>query len=63
MTNTIEISKSIFNKLVSINHMPTRIENSELARKTYFDILDMKLLQIENFISETIQYYIQDINA
>lgn len=63
MNHTIEIPKEIFNKLVSINHMPTKVDDGELARKTYFNVLDVNLMQIENHVSSVTQYYIQDINA
>ena len=60
----IEITKRAFNKLVALNHMPSNIENLKLARKFYYDSpLGVKLLQVDNFISNVSQYYIQDINA
>ena len=63
MEHSVEISKRVFNKLVSINHVAERVENTELTRKTYYNVLDVNLIQVENFVSCVSQYYIQDINA
>ena len=60
----IEITKAVFNKLVALDHCPSKVEDLELARKFHYNSpLGVNLLQIDNFISAVSQYYIQDINA
>jgi len=60
----VEIPKAVFNKLVALDHKPAKVEESELARKTYYySPLEVQLLQVDNFIGSITQYYIRDINA
>jgi len=64
MKHSIEITKAAFDRLVSLEHGPDKVENLELANKFYYDSpLGVSLLEINNFISGVTQYYIQDINA
>jgi len=64
MEHSIEITKAVFNKLVALDHKPSKVDDLELARKFYYNSpLGVQLLQIDNHISAVSQYYIQDINA
>ena len=62
--NYNEITKEAFTKLVDIYNTPVSLgEELEHARKTHFSIHGVKLLMIDNYLSNVTQYYIQDINA
>ena len=64
MEHAIEIPHAVFNKLVALDHTPTKVEELEHARKFhYYSPLGVRLLQIDNYLSAVSQYYIQDINA
>jgi len=64
MNNSVEITKAAFDRLVSLEHGPDKVENLELANKFYYGSpLGVSLLEIHNFVSNVTQYYIQDINA
>jgi len=58
-----EITKEAFKAIVT-NEQESFDYNDkgELFEKTYFKAKGMKLLTIYNFVSNTKQYYIQDIN-
>jgi len=59
-----EITKEAFNELVDIYNTPVSLgEDLEHARKTYWHIHGVKLLMIDNYISNVTQYYIEDINS
>ena len=60
-----EITKQAFNSLL-INEQVTKLsdyESLEHCNKMYYEVLGITLLQIDNFLSMTSQYYIQDINS
>lgn len=60
-----ETTRQAFNSLL-INEQVTRhnnFESLEHCNKIYYEVLGMTLLQIDNFLSMTSQYYIQDINS
>lgn len=60
-----EITKQAFNSLL-INEQVTRhsnFESFEHCNKIYYEVLGITLLQIDNFLTMTSQYYIQDINS
>ena len=60
----IEITKEAFKRLIDIDTKCDRVENSELCVKYHYTSpYGVQLLQIDNFLSCTSQYYIQDINA
>lgn len=64
MNTYVEITKEAFDRLVSLEYGPDRVENLELANKFYYGgPLGVDLLEIHNFVSNVTQYYIQDINA
>ena len=60
-----EITRQAFTSLL-INEQVTRhshFESLEHCNKIYYNVLGVTLLQIDNFLSMTSQYYIQDINS
>lgn len=60
-----EITKQAFNSLL-INEQVTKLsdyESLEHYNKMYYEVLGITLLQIDNFLTMTSQYYIQDINS
>ena len=64
MEHTIEVTREVFNKLVALDHKPTKVVELEHARKFHYDSpLGVRLIQIDNYLSAVSQYYIQDINA
>ncbi len=59
----IEITKESFKQLVPDDLPCASVKQGELARRTYYYNHGVKLQTVENFVSGTMQYYIQDINA
>jgi hypothetical protein len=59
----IEITKEAFRALVPVDMPNIEVKNEELARRIYYYSHGVKLQSVENFLSFTTQYYIQDINA
>lgn len=59
----IEITKEAFKALVPVDMPNIDVKNEELARRIYYYSHGVKLQSVNNYISGTIQYYIQDINA
>lgn len=60
----IEITKEVFKRLIDIDTKCDRVESREFCVKYYYiSPYGVVLLQIDNFISCTSQYYIQDING
>lgn len=60
-----EITKQAFNSLL-INEQITKhsnFESLEYCNKIYYNVLGITLLQIDNHLSMTSQFYIQDINS
>ena len=59
-----EITKQAFDKLVDIYNTPVSLgEELEHARKTYWNVHGVKLLMIDNYLSNVTQYYVMDINS
>ena len=59
-----EITKEAFNQLVDIYNAPVSLgEDMEHARKTHWHVHGVKLLMIDNYLSNITQYYILDINS
>ena len=63
MKHSIEITEQVFKQLVTGGEVISEVENTELATLTYYNVLGVNLLQINNFVSCVTQYYMQDINA
>ena len=60
----IEINKEAFKRLIAIDTKCDNMESKELCIEYHFTSpYGVQLLQIDNFLSCTSQYYIQDINA
>jgi hypothetical protein len=59
----IEITKEAFKVLVPIDQPNSSVKEGELARRIYYYSNGVKLQTVNNYISGTMQYYIQDINA
>jgi hypothetical protein len=59
----IEITKEAFKALVPIEMPNSSVREGELARRIYYYSNGVKLQTVENHVSCTMQYYIQDINA
>jgi hypothetical protein len=59
----IEITKEAFRALVPVDMPNTDVKNEELARRIYYYSHGVMLQTVENYISGTMQYYIQDIIA
>ena len=59
----IEITKEAFKQLVPRDLPCVSVKHGELARRMYYYDHGVKLQTVENFVSGTMQYYIQDINA
>lgn len=59
----IEITKAAFDQLVTPDTPVFEVENLELANKYHYHAHGVMLMVIDNFITVTSQYYIQDINA
>lgn len=59
----VEITRNVFNMIVSIDDKCSKVVNSEHSSKAYFIVDNVTLLKIDNYLSCTSQYYIQDINA
>jgi len=59
-----EITKEVFKRLIAIDTKCDKVENREHCVKYHYTSpYGVQLLQIDNFLSCTSQYYIQDINA
>lgn len=58
-----EITREIFNKLVTIDCKCHKVINLEHASKAYYVVNNVTLLKVDNYLSCTSQFYIQDINA
>ena len=60
----IEINKEAFKRLIDIDTKCDKVESKELCVKYNFTSpYGVQLLQVDNFLSCTSQYFIQDINA
>lgn len=60
----VEISKEAFKRLITIDTKCNNVESKELCVKYHYaSPYGVQLLQIDNFLSCSSQYYIQDINA
>lgn len=59
-----EITKEAFKRLMDNDTKCNEVENKELCVKYhYISPYGIMLLQIDNFLSCTSQYYVQDINS
>lgn len=58
-----EITRNVFNMIVSIDVKCSKVVNLEHASKAYFIVDNVQLLKVDNYLSCTSQYYIQDINS
>lgn len=58
-----EITQELFSRVVTSNVICHRVENLEHASKAYFVVDSVVFLKIDNYLSCTSQYYIQDINV
>ncbi len=61
--NYAEITKQAFDLLVTSDTPTTEVETLEHGRKYHYYEHGVVLLAIDNFLTVTTQYYIQDINA
>ena len=59
----IEITQDAFKTLVPLDQPNSSVKEGELARRIYYIAHGVKLQTVENFVSNVMQYYIQDINA
>lgn len=57
-----EITKEAFNALGANHTEVSMTEQLEHAFKIHYRVLGVKLLQIDNYLSNVSQYYIEDIN-
>lgn len=58
-----EITRNIFNMIVTIDTKANMSFKDVNTLHTYYIVDDVQLMKVENFLSSTIQYYIQDINS
>lgn len=63
LTMYAEITKKLFDTIISIDHKTTRVENSELASRAYYQTRGCELLRMDHYTTCTSQYFIKDINA
>ena len=59
----IEVTRALFNKIVTPDVKCDRVINSDHASRAYFVVNDVVLLKIDNYLSCVSQFYIRDINA
>lgn len=60
----VEITKEAFKRLINVDTKCDKVENKEYGvRYYYISPYGVMLLHVNNFLSCTNQYYIQDINA
>lgn len=58
-----EITRELFYSIVDTNTKNIGVKCAELYRKTFYIVHGVKLMILDNFTSNTTQYYIIDINA
>ena len=58
-----EITKELFRTIVTSDTPATKVENLELARIIRYRVSGTNLFTITNYVSGTIQYFVEDINA
>lgn len=58
-----EITKDMFNNLVKSDTKIEHVEDKEHYRKLFYYVSGVWVIQVENYLSQVIQYYVQDINA
>jgi hypothetical protein len=59
----IEITKEAFKALVPLDMPNTEVKTTRYSRCTHYYSNGVKLQTVENYVSCTMQYYIQDIKA
>ena len=58
-----EITRNVFNMIVSIDDKAYMSFKDTNTLHTYYIVDNVQLLKVDNYLSCTSQYYIQDINA
>lgn len=63
MSEYAEVTRELFNKVVTPEVKCSSVQNLEHASKAYFVVDGVVLLKVDNYLSCVSQYYIRDINA
>lgn len=63
MNEYVEVTRELFNKIVTPDIKCNNVDNLEHASKAYYIAYGVVLMKIDNYLSCTSQYYIKDINA
>ena len=58
-----EVTPEVFSAIVDASIAPVRVEEGELARKEFYNVLGTGWLAITNHTASVTQYYVKDINA
>lgn len=58
-----EITKAVFDKVVTLDIKTNKVEYLEHASKAYYFVDGVQFLEIDNYLTCTTQYYVRDINA
>lgn len=58
-----EITRNVFNMIVASDVKCCKVINLEHASKAYYVVDNTTLLKVDNYLSCSSQFYIQDINA